>query len=156
EGIELPPGYTLRFNPELFPQSGGEISVIVRGRPPVVDVGSTQQGAVVKSDFIRDIALAPPQGVAGKGRSLEAVARAVPTARGDAYGIALNGTTSPENSYQIDGMSTRNASYGISGSPLSVEFVDSVSVVTGGYMPEYGRNTGGIIGANTRSGGNEF
>jgi outer membrane receptor protein involved in Fe transport len=156
EGIELPAGFTLRFNPELFPQSAGEISVIVRDRPPVVDVGSTQQGAVVKQDFIRNIALAPPQGVAGNGRSFEAVALVVPTAHEDQYGIALNGTTSPENSYQIDGASTRNTTFGISGSPLSIEFVDSVSVITGGYLPEYGRNTGGIISANTRSGGNEF
>jgi outer membrane receptor protein involved in Fe transport len=156
EGIDLPPGFTLRFNPELFPQSGGEISVVVTGRPPVVDLGSTQQGAVVKQDFIRNIALAPPQGISGNGRSFEAVALVVPTARADQYGIALNGTTSPENSYLIDGLSTRNPNYGISGSPLSVEFVDSVTVVTGGYLPEYGRNTGGIIQANTHSGGNEF
>ena len=32
-----------------------------------------------------------------------------------------------------------------------MEFMDEVNVVTGGYMPEYGRSTGGIISAVTRS-----
>src|SRR5215472_13596309 len=156
ENIELQPGYTLRFNAELIPEVAGAATIAVVGKPPLIDVGSTQQGAVVDQDFIRNIALAPPQGITGNVRSFESVALVVPTARADLYGVSLNGTTSPENSYLIDGLSTRNASKGISGSPLSVEFVESVAVTTGGYLPEYGRSTGGIIAANTRSGGNEF
>ena len=31
-----------------------------------------------------------------------------------------------------------------------------IDIVTGGYMPEYGRNSGGVISAVTKSGGNEF
>ena len=31
-----------------------------------------------------------------------------------------------------------------------------MNVITGGYMPEYGRTTGGAISAITKSGGNEF
>ena len=31
-----------------------------------------------------------------------------------------------------------------------------MNVITGGYMPEYGRSTGGAISAITKSGGNEF
>ena len=31
-----------------------------------------------------------------------------------------------------------------------------MNVITGGYMPEYGRTTGGAISAVTKSGGNEF
>ncbi|HZW90203.1 MAG TPA: TonB-dependent receptor, partial [Myxococcaceae bacterium] len=156
EGIEVQPGYTLRFNAELIPETAGETTIAVVGKPPLIDVGSTQQGAVVDQDFIRNIPVAPPQGITGNGRSFESVALTVPSARADLYGVALNGTTSPENSYLIDGLSTRNPSKGISGSPLSVEFVESVAVTTGGYLPEYGRSTGGIIAANTRSGGNEF
>ena len=40
--------------------------------------------------------------------------------------------------------------------PLTSEFIDEVNVITGGYMPEYGRTTGGAISAITKSGGNEF
>ena len=156
EGIEVPPAYTLRFNAELVPEIAGSSTIVVVGKPPLIDVASTQQGEVVDQDFIRNIPLSPPGSVGSHNRSFENLALTAPTARLDRYGVALNGTTSPENSYLIDGLSTRNPTYGISGSQLSVEFVESVSVVTGGYLPEFGRSTGGIISANTRSGGNEF
>jgi len=46
--------------------------------------------------------------------------------------------------------------YGIIGTPLSIDFVKEVNVVSGGYMPEYGRSTGGVLDVVTKSGGNEF
>ena len=156
EGIELPFGYTLRFNPELIPEVAGATTVSVIGLNPLVDVGSTQQGLVVERDFIQMIPLNPPGTSGANNRSFENVALAVPGVQQDLFGIAIVGATSPENLYLIDGLATRNPSDGTRGSPLSVEFVESVSVLTGGYMPEYGRTTGGIIAANTRSGGNEF
>jgi len=155
EGIELPAAYTLRFNAELMPQAIGE-TIIVATRPPVIDVASSQQTSVRDQDFIRTIPIVPPGGRGGNNRSFEGLAATVATARVDLYGVSINGATSPENSYLIDGLFTRNPGFGINGSPLSVEFVDSVNVTTGGYLPEYGRSTGGIIAANTKSGGNEF
>ena len=155
-GIDVPVGYTLRFNPELFPEVAGATTVNVVGQNPLVDVGSTQQGAVVEREFMQIIPLNAPNTIGANNRSFENVALAVPGVQGDRYGVAMQGATSPENSYLIDGLSTRNPTDGTRGSSLSVEFVDSVSVLTGGYMPEYGRTTGGIIAANTRSGGNEF
>ena len=156
EGIELPPAYTLRFNAQLVPETiaGGTIEVL--GRAPLIDVGTAQQGAVVDKDFIRTIPVAPPGSIGANGRSFETLALTVPTARQDLYGVSIDGTTSPENSYLIDGLSTRNPGFGISGSRLSMEFVDSVTVNTGAYLPEYGRTTGGVIAAQTKSGGNEF
>ena len=156
EGIDLPAGYTLRFNPQLFPEVAGATTVPVLGQNPLVDVGSTQQGAVVEREFIGFIPFNPPGMIGANNRSYENIALAVPGVQPDRYGVGIKGATSPENSYLIDGMSTRNAVLGGRGSPLSVEFVESVSVLTGGYLPEYGRATGGIIAANTRSGGNEF
>ena len=154
--IEVHPGYTLRFNAELIPEVAGATTIAVVGKPPLIDVGSTQQATVVDRDFIQNIAVAPPYSLGGNNRSFETLALTVPTARGDKYGVSLKGATSPENSYLIDGLATRNPSQGYSASQLSVEFVESVTVNTGGYLPEFGRTTGGIIAANTRSGGNEF
>ena len=37
-----------------------------------------------------------------------------------------------------------------------MEFIKEVNVITGGYMPEYGRSTGGILNVVTKSGSNEF
>ena len=36
--------------------------------------------------------------------------------------------------------------------PLSSEFVEEVNVVTAGYMPEFGRSTGGVLNVVTKSG----
>jgi len=49
-----------------------------------------------------------------------------------------------------------DTAYGVNGSPLTIEFIDEVNVITGGYMPEYGRTLGGALSAVTKSGGNEF
>ena len=74
----------------------------------------------------------------------------------DTYGTSISGTTSPENQYVLDGMSVNNPAYGIVGTPLSMEFIKEVNVISGGYMPEYGRATGGMLNVVTKSGSNEF
>ena len=155
ESSFLPPirfASTRQMVPETI--AGGTVEVL--GRAPLIDVGTAQQGAVVDKDFIRTIPVAPPGSIGANGRSFETLALTVPTARQDLYGVSIDGTTSPENSYLIDGLSTRNPGFGLSGSRLSMEFVDSVTVNTGAYQPEYGRTTGGVIAAQTKSGGNEF
>src|SRR5262249_49747687 len=67
--------------------------------------------------------------------------------------VSISGTTSPENQYVIDGVSVNNPAFGFAGTALSVEFVKEVNVITGGYMPEYGRATGGYVDVGTKSGG---
>ena len=89
-------------------------------------------------------------------RSFEAAAQATPQATEDHFGTSINGTTSPENNYMIDGLSRNNAGFGVNGARLSMEFVKEVNVLTGGYMPEYGAAGGGILSAVTKSGSNEY
>src|SRR5439155_26678123 len=71
------------------------------------------------------------------------------------------GTTSFENNYVIDGINVSSIHMsadadGASGSALSLDFVQEVEVITGGYNAEYGRATGGVINVVTKSGSNEF
>ena len=155
-GIDVSPDRTLRLNVELLPETAGATEISVVGSPPVVDVGSSTTGATVNQDFIRNIAVARPGGLAGANRSFESLALTAPQAVSDVYGVAINGAQSPEQLYLIDGLSTNNPAYGVNGTPLTSEFIDEVNVITGGYMPEYGRSTGGAISAVTKSGGNEF
>jgi hypothetical protein len=84
------------------------------------------------------------------------LAEVAPTAHSDTYGMSVSGTTSPENQYIVDGLSVNDPGYGLLGTPLSAEFIKEVNVITGGYMPEYGRATGGVLDAVTKSGSNEF
>src|SRR5439155_20862794 len=74
----------------------------------------------------------------------------------DTFGVSISGTTSTENSYVVDGTSVNNPSTGTIGSGMSLEFVKELNVISGGYMPEYGRSTGGILNVVTKSGSNEF
>jgi len=155
-GIDVSPDRTLRLNVELLPETAGATEISVVGSPPVVDVGSSTTGATVNQDFIRNLAVARPGGLAGANRSFDSLALTAPQAQSDVYGVAINGAQSPEQLYLIDGLSVNNPAYGVNGTPLTSEFIDEVNIITGGYMPEYGRSTGGAISANTKSGGNEF
>lgn len=147
---------TLRVNVELLPEAITSDVITVTGTPPVIDVGSTSQGSDIGSDFVNNLAVSRPGGLGGAARSFESLALTVPQATGDAFGVSINGATAPENSYLVDGVSVNNPAYGINGSSLPVDFMDDVNVLTGGYLPEYGRAMGGTISATTKSGGNEF
>ena len=153
--VQLRLNRTIRINVELLPESLGEV-VEITGTPPTIDVGSTTTGVNVDQEFIKRIAVARPGGKGGAARSFESLAELAPGAQTDNYGVSINGATSPENGYVVDGLSTNDPAYGVNASPLSIEFVQDVNIITGGYMPEFGRSTGGVINAVTRSGSNEF
>jgi len=153
--VQLRLDRTIRVNVELLPESFTEV-IEVTAKPPTIDVGSTSTGVNVDQDFIKRIAVNRPGGKAGATRSFESLAELAPGAQSDQYGVSINGTTSPENGYVVDGLSTNDPAFGVNASPLSVEFVQDVNIITGGYMPEYGRSTGGVLNAVTKSGSNEF
>ncbi|HYI02413.1 TonB-dependent receptor, partial [Hyalangium sp.] len=153
--VQLRLNRTIRVNVELLPEAFTE-QIEITGTPPTIDVGSTTTGVNVDQEFIRRIAVNRPGGKGGAARSFESLAELAPGAQNDQYGVSINGATSPENGYVVDGLSTNDPAFGINASPLSIEFVQDVNVVTGGYLPEFGRSTGGVINAVTRSGSNEF
>src|SRR5262249_61443718 len=108
-------------------------------------------GTNVTSDYVRNLAVSRPSGRGGAARSFESLALVAPTAQTDTYGISLNGATSPENGYLIDGISVQNPGFGLLGSQVTSEFIEEVNVFTGGYLPEYGRSIGGGLCAVTKS-----
>ncbi len=146
---------TVRYNTELLPDNMS-VNVLVVAAPPSVDVGSTRTGVSVDKEMVSQLAVVRPGSKGSAGRSFESLAELAPGATSDAYGVSLNGTTSPENGFLVDGLSTGNPALGILGTPLSIEFIQEVSVITGGFMPEFGRSTGGVMTAVTKSGSNEF
>lgn len=153
--VNLRVGSTIRLNIDLLPEAIKE-EIIVTGAPPVIDIGSSSTGTNINSDIVSRIPVASPSGKGGATRSFESLAELAPGASPDRYGVSISGTTSPENQYVIDGLSVNNPAFGILGTQLPVEFVKEVNVISGGYMPEYGRATGGYLDVVTKSGGNEF
>lgn len=147
---------TIRVNVELLPEALKSEEIVIVGKAPTIDVGSASTGYTVSNDFVKNIAVNRPSGRGGAARSFEQLAEVAPQAQGDLFGVSINGATSPENGYLVDGLSVADPGFGLNGSPLSAEFVQEVNVVTGGYLPEFGRSTGGVLSATTKSGSNTF
>lgn len=154
--IEIRADHTIRLNIEILPEALRGEEVVVVGRAPTVDVGSSTLSTNITSDYVRNLAVSRPSGRGGGARSFESLALLAPTAQADTYGVSINGATSPENGYLLDGISVQNPGFGLLGSPVTSEFIEEVNVITGGYLPEYGRSIGGVLSAVTKSGSNEF
>jgi carboxypeptidase family protein/TonB-dependent receptor-like protein len=155
-GIDLHADATIRLNVTMVPTTLRGEEVVVVGDAPSVDVGSSTTGRTVDKDFVDKVPLIAPGGRGAQSRSFESVAETAPGAHADRYGTSVNGTTSPENQYVVDGVSVNDPAYGLLGTPLSIEFVQEVNIISGGYMPEYGRSTGGVLDVVTKSGSNDF
>jgi outer membrane receptor protein involved in Fe transport len=154
--IALRGDVTFQLNVELITEASQQERVVIIERPPAIDLGSSSTTTTISEEMVRRVPIARP-GAKGAGvRSFESMAEAAPAAKGDLYGTSIAGTSSPENRYLIDGLSVNNTAYGIGGTHLTTEFIKEVNVVTGGYLPEYGRSTGGILSVTTKSGSNQI
>lgn len=80
--------------------------------------------------------------------------------RGLGAQISVSGGRPQQNNYIVDGISINDYANAAPGSVLGVDLgsdaVEEVSVVTSNYPAAYGRSSGGIINANTRSGSRPF
>jgi len=157
-GITMRGNSTIRVNAELLPESVQlkAEEVVVVGKAPTVDIASSSTGVSLNKDFTSRISLNAPGGKGAASHSFESLAAVAPGAAADTYGVGINGTTSPENAFKIDGVSVNDGAYGILATPLSTEFIKELNVISGGYMPEYGRAMGGILDVTTNTGSNEF
>ncbi len=90
------------------------------------------------------------------GSSFEGLLDQSPTAIFDGEGFAVGGTSSLESRYIVNGQDTTSLTDARVGSPISMELLEQVDVVTGGYAAEHGRATGAIVNVETRTGSNEF
>lgn len=73
-----------------------------------------------------------------------------------AQGISFGGSSVAENAVYIDGLNVTDFYNRVGFSSAPFAFFQEFQVKTGGYSVEYGRTTGGVINAVTRSGTNEF
>jgi len=155
-----------------FTLSVGSISqkIQVTGEAPVVELASSTVGAMVNSNTVVELPL--------NGRdwtqlaTLEPGVNTIPTqppdsasagnraSRGYGAQLSISGTRPQANNYRLDGISIVDYAGGSPGSVLGVSLgVDAVaefSVLTSNYTAEYGRTSGGVVNAVTRSGTNEI
>ncbi|WP_140908446.1 TonB-dependent receptor [Cognatiluteimonas lumbrici] len=71
-------------------------------------------------------------------------------------GLSFGGSSVAENVVYINGLNVTDPYRRQGYSTVPFAFYEEFQVKTGGYSAEFGRSTGGVINAVTRSGGNEF
>lgn len=123
----------------------GEVTVV--GGTPMVDATSATTGVSVSSETFERLPLA---------RDFYAVAQIATGAAEDAAGTSFYGSTGAENQYVIEGLNSTSGRFGTDAKTINFDFIQEVEVKTGGLPAEYGRLTGGLMNAITKSGGNEF
>ncbi|HTM22595.1 MAG TPA: TonB-dependent receptor, partial [Kofleriaceae bacterium] len=146
-GVTVPLGQVTEVDQKLAGGAGGE-TIEVHGQGSPIDPTSTNQGARVTQDQLRNLPI--------PGRTFDSALGAAPGSQGDSFGVGFSGSTSHENQYVVDGVNTTGLSFGTVGTPVITEFIDEIQVITGGYQAEYGRATGGVVNVATKSGSNEF
>jgi hypothetical protein len=165
--LTLAVGQQLQLN---FSLKVGQTSteVQVTGAAPQIDLTSSAVSGQVESETVRELPL--------NGRDWTSLAVLQPgvkpietqmafatSARGNrGFGgeLTVSGQRSTFNNYRIDGIVVSDyamASPGnVIGVVLGVDAIQEFSVLTGGFPAEYGRATGGVVNAITRSGTNQF
>nr|WP_243649245.1 TonB-dependent receptor [Luteibacter rhizovicinus] len=126
------------------------VSVTASSVVTAVDVTSTETATNISRDQLARLPV---------DQSVQSVALLAPGVnKGNAGfgGISFGGSSVAENSFYVNGLNVtdfynRN---GFSEAPFA--FYQEFQVKTGGYSVEFGRTTGGVVNAVTRSGTNEF
>ncbi|PYU19577.1 MAG: hypothetical protein DMG32_24190 [Acidobacteria bacterium] len=144
-------------------------TVEVTSAAPTVELASSAISAVVSATTVRELPL--------NGRSWTDLATLQPGVasiqtqpgysagpdrgkRGFGNQITVAGARPQQNNYRLDGISINdydNAAPGsVIGGDLGVDAIEEFSVLTSNYSSEYGRTSGGVVNAITRSGTNQF
>ena len=167
-GINLTVGQQQVLN---FTLQIGQVTqtVQVAGEAPTVQLASSSISAVVNSTTVRELPL--------NGRSWTDLATLQPGVdaiqtqpnftvgadrgnRGFGAQLSISGARPQQNNYRLDGVSLNDYANGgpgsVMGGNLGVDAIQEFSVLTTNYSAEYGKTSGGVVNAITRSGTNEF
>ncbi len=167
-GIELTVGGLQVFDLALK-VGASKVSVEVTSEAPAIQLSSSDISAVVNATTVRELPL--------NGRSwtdlatLQPGVNAIQTQpnfaagtdrgnRGFGQQLTISGARPQQNNYRLDGISLNDYANGAPGSvlggSLGVDAIQEFSVLTSNYSAEYGKTSGGVINAITRSGANQF
>ncbi|MSP71399.1 MAG: TonB-dependent receptor [Myxococcales bacterium] len=127
----------------------GEQVIEVTARAPIVDRRSTTLGLNLDQAFLEKVP---------GSRDYQGVANFLPgVTDSDGDGNpSIHGGSSYSNNYYVDGINTTDPSTNTFNLNFNFDAIDEVQVISGGFSPEYGNITGGIINLVTKSGSNTF
>jgi hypothetical protein len=154
-----------------FTMQVGQVAqtVNVTGAAPTVELASSAIGGVVSSDTIVELPLngrdwtqlaTLQPGVSSLASVQRPNAQSQRGSRGFGTQLTISGGRPQQNNYRVDGVSVNDYANDGPGNALGVALgVDAISefsVVSSNYSAEYGRTSGGVINAITRSGTNQL
>jgi hypothetical protein len=146
--ITLELGRTGRSDAEMQVASVEE-TIVVRGEAPSA-LETTTIGANYDSETIDSLATS---------RTLFGIAQLAPgltTNTPNGGQVTIGGAFAYDNVFLIDGVDTNDNLFGTSNNLFIEDAIEETQVLTNGISAEYGRFTGGVINAITKSGGNQF
>jgi hypothetical protein len=123
-----------------------EDTIVVTAAAPVVDVTTSTQTVQIDRDFTDKL---PGQDSYQDGLTMSGGT----TGGGNPQ---VHGATHIENLYLLDGVDTTDTVTGTFSTNVNPDAIEQVEVQTGGFSAEYGKATGGIVNAVSKSGGNKF
>nr|WP_242594114.1 TonB-dependent receptor [Corallococcus exiguus] len=161
DGINLKSQRSVHIHVELLPTS-------LLDEPPDLYAGPgpiwpefdpytpTSQESLVEG-FTQELAShRPARDSGGMVRSFDSGLELFPGTRVTAAGLGLNGVSARESHYAVDGLSTVDPAFGGNALPLHGSFLERLSLITSGGMPDTARATGATIDATTQTGGQRF
>ena len=151
-GVEVNLYKTSTINVTLTTSVSGVVDVVAGTG---VDQTSNTTGSSISTEFFSNIPTS--RTVQGLYTIAPTVARSgLRDASGRDRDPSVAGSSGPENSYILDGVTTTDPAFGGGGANLPFEFVQEVQVKTGSYGADQGLSTGGVFNVITKSGGNQF
>jgi hypothetical protein len=168
-GILLTVGAQQVFDLALHVAGASKEMIIVTAEAPAVQLNSSDISAVVNATTVRELPL--------NGRSWTDLATLQPGVnriqtqpdfsqgtdrgnRGFGQQLTISGARPQQNNYRLDGVSLNDYANGAPGSvlggSLGVDAIQEFSVLTSNYSAEYGKTSGGVVNAITRSGTNQI
>jgi hypothetical protein len=143
--------------------------VEVTGEMPEVELATSSIGATVNSTTVRELPLNGRSwtDLAALQPGVASVQTQAPYSTGGTRGnrgygdqVTIDGARPQQNNYRLDGISINDYENGSPGSvlggDLGVDAIQEFSVLTSDPSAEYGRTSGGVVNAITRSGTNQF
>jgi len=168
KNIELTVGALVGLDQTLRVGSISE-TVVVQSEIPAVQLSTSDLSAVVNATTVRELPL--------NGRSWTDLAQLQPGVsaihtqpdfsagtdrgnRGFGQQLTISGARPQQNNYRLDGVSLNDYANGAPGSVLGgnlgVDAIEEFSVITSNYEADYGKTSGGVVNAITRSGTNQI
>jgi carboxypeptidase family protein len=160
KGVEVSIGRTSSLRLQMAPGATTE-TVEVTADAITVDTMSTANGANLSDSFYAAVPV--PRNVSGLFYVAPGVADGGGTGRSNP---SISGGSGLENLYIADGVNITDAAYGglgiftrqygSVGSGINLSFIKEVQIKSGGFEPQYGQATGGVVQLVTKSGGDKF